>query len=426
MDLSREDEYFEWVDMTDVVDAAPRIIRQPEVSVLRVICMDETDDDEIEFPSYDEIKWNDHNEDQVPKEQYDAQVEYYLQSPSLQPTYLEDDMSLCSTPPFLSPSDQSPEPEPSELSEPPEALEYCDITETMDDIAVKPKPSHHVDYLSHDWPEEDLWASWKYIQSNRTAYENSKRLENASWRCWAKKRSNLKTVAPETVNWEKGCDTTWLYGPLHKKFSPNFLAGTSIDSDSRPHLTRSVSCADVDVKPILKQRRLCDILMKRSSSMVSTSMECSLPSLSSGRSSPSSTSSRKCVRFHDEVEQFIAVNTPYKGEGITSYAKAESALEEEVLGSTTSNVQSPSKSYIRTVVKLPKSTSKEVNAVNSLSAAVHSLQDSLQHDHFVLPRFEYEEYASTAISNDDDEWELSMIGMDFKSPSTSMTIGKVY
>lgn len=199
MDLSREDEYFEWVDRTDLVDVAPRIIRQPEVSTLRIICMEEdNDDDEIEFPMYDDIKWNDNNDDQVPKEEYDAQVEYYLQSPSIQPTYLEDDVSLCSTPNTLSPSDQSPA---SELSELPEATEPCDITQTVDDIELQIKPSRQVDYLAHDWPEEDLWASWKYIQSHRTAYENGRRLENASWRSWAKKRSNLKTIEPSTVGW---------------------------------------------------------------------------------------------------------------------------------------------------------------------------------------------------------------------------------
>lgn len=204
MDLSREDEYFEWVDRTDVVDAPPRIIRQAQVSALRVICMDDTDDDEIEFPTYDDIKWNSTNEDQVPKEEYDAQVEYYLQSPPLQPAYLEDDISLCSTPTILSPLDHSPV---SELSDLPE---HCDITETVDDIAVQTKPLQHVDYLAHNWLEEDLWASWKYIHSNCTAYENGKRLENASWRCWAKQRMNLKTIAPDTVDW---------YVPTHYKFS---------------------------------------------------------------------------------------------------------------------------------------------------------------------------------------------------------------
>lgn len=412
MDLSREDEYFEWVDRTDVVDLAPRIIRQPEVSALRPIFMDDTDDDEFEFPSYDDFKWKDNNEDQVPKEEYDAQVEYYLQSPSLQPTYLEDDASLCSTPATLSP-DQSPV---SELSDLPEPCEPCDITETVDDIAIQIKPSHHVDYLAHDWPEEDLWASWKFIQSHRTAYDNSRRLENASWRSWAKIRSNLKTCEPSTVGWEKEHDTTWLFGPLHKETSSIYR----MDSDLVPKLTRSLSYADVDLKPILKQRRICDILMKRSSTRVSVSMESSLPSLASGRSSPSSASLRKCVRFHDQVEQFIAVNTSYKCEGVTSYATGESAVEENVYGSTAIHTQA------QIVAKLPNSTLKDVDNVDNISAAVNSLQHSLTHDHFVLPRFEYEEYASTANGDDDDEWELSMIGMDFKSTTTSVLGGSVY
>jgi hypothetical protein len=27
------------------------------------------------------------------------------------------------------------------------------------------------------------------------------RLENASWRTWAKQRNKLKTISPETLNW---------------------------------------------------------------------------------------------------------------------------------------------------------------------------------------------------------------------------------
>ncbi|TGO17939.1 hypothetical protein BTUL_0013g00110 [Botrytis tulipae] len=411
MDLSREDEYFEWVDRTDLVDVAPRIIRQPEISALKVICMDDADDDEFEFPRYDDIQWNNNNnnEDQVPKEEYHAQVDYYLQSPSLQPTYLEDDVSLCSTLTTLSPSDQSPT---SELSELPEPTEPCDITETVDDLGVRVKPSHHVDYLAHDWPEEDLWASWKFIQSHRTAYENSKRLENASWRGWAKKRSNLKTIDPSTFGWYatftlgflvSDHDTTWLYGPLHKPESSQSLFSSPMDMDCRPKLTRSLSYADVNVKPILKQRGICDVLLKRSSSAGLESMESSLPSLSSGRSSPTSTSSRKCVRFNDEVEQYIAVNSSY----------------EEVTDYTTG------KSNMRIVAKLPNSTLKNTVEVDNISAVAYSLQQSLIQDHFVLPRFEYEEYASAA-NGDDDEWELSMIGMDFKSSTTSISVGGVY
>jgi hypothetical protein len=70
-----------------------------------------------------------------------------------------------------------------------------------DDTAVRHEPSHHVDYLSHDWQEEDIWASWRHIVSKRKLYGERSRLENASWRTWAKSKYKLKTVSPETLNW---------------------------------------------------------------------------------------------------------------------------------------------------------------------------------------------------------------------------------
>ena len=70
-----------------------------------------------------------------------------------------------------------------------------------DDIAVCIQPSRHVDYLSHDWSEEEVWSSYKFIVSRRKIIPNSERLENASWRSWEKSRRNLKTVSCETVKW---------------------------------------------------------------------------------------------------------------------------------------------------------------------------------------------------------------------------------
>lgn len=78
----------------------------------------------------------------------------------------------------------------------PDAVEHAE-----DDSAVRSQPSRHVDYLSHNWKEEDIWSSWKLIVSKRKAYNNSARLENASWRTWAKSKNRLKTVSPETLNW---------------------------------------------------------------------------------------------------------------------------------------------------------------------------------------------------------------------------------
>jgi hypothetical protein len=74
-------------------------------------------------------------------------------------------------------------------------------TPSADDSLIEDEPSRHVDYLSHDWKEEDIWSSWRYVTSRRNDYSNGVRLENASWRTWAKAKYNLKTISPESLNW---------------------------------------------------------------------------------------------------------------------------------------------------------------------------------------------------------------------------------
>jgi hypothetical protein len=71
----------------------------------------------------------------------------------------------------------------------------------LDDSCIRHVPSRHVDYLSYNWVEKEIISSWRYITSSRKEYENSARLENASWRTWAKSRFNLKTVEANTLNW---------------------------------------------------------------------------------------------------------------------------------------------------------------------------------------------------------------------------------
>lgn len=75
------------------------------------------------------------------------------------------------------------------------------LVPVADDTAVRSEPSRQVDYLSHDWREEDIWSSWRHIVSKRRVYGERSRLENASWRTWAKSKYGLKTVSPETLNW---------------------------------------------------------------------------------------------------------------------------------------------------------------------------------------------------------------------------------
>ncbi|KKZ62975.1 hypothetical protein EMCG_02686 [[Emmonsia] crescens] len=126
-----------------------------------------------------------------------------------------------------------------------------------DDASIEDEPTRHVDYLSHDWKEEDIWSSWRYIVSRRDEYNNGTRLENAAWRTWAKAKHRLGTVTPESLNWLKDCDVTWLYGPLQtaSKISP---------STSSPPPTRlSTSSPFLNKKPILKKRTASQTILQR-------------------------------------------------------------------------------------------------------------------------------------------------------------------
>ena len=90
---------------------------------------------------------------------------------------------------------------PSRQSTPKPASRTISLQKPADDTFLRHEPSRHVDYLSHDWREEDIWASWRYMVGKRKIHSNSARLENASWRTWAKKKNGLRTVPPAKLNW---------------------------------------------------------------------------------------------------------------------------------------------------------------------------------------------------------------------------------
>ncbi|KAK5987585.1 hypothetical protein PT974_11717 [Cladobotryum mycophilum] len=97
-------------------------------------------------------------------------------------------------------------------------------------------------------------------------FPNSARLENASWRTWMKAKYNLKTVSPETLNWLKDCDVTWLYGPLQSRTGSLYSTQTEPPSIS---LSKSDSFANLTKKPILKKRSMSEIMLQRSLSSAS-------------------------------------------------------------------------------------------------------------------------------------------------------------
>lgn len=128
----------------------------------------------------------------------------------------------------------------------------------VDDTSLEAEPSRHVDYLSHEWKEEDIWSSWRYVVARRHVYSNGIRLENASWRTWAKSKYRLGTISPEQLNWLKDCDVTWLYGPL--KASIKHLRSHESPPPSRLETPSSTG----DRKPILKKKTMSETILQRS------------------------------------------------------------------------------------------------------------------------------------------------------------------
>ena len=281
-----------------------------------------------------------------------------------------------------------------------------------DDQALAPEPTRHVDYLAHDWKEEDIWSSWRYIVAKRKAIPNSIRLENASWRTWTKAKNNLKTVSPEKLNWLKDCDVTWLYGPLQTDTKRPFNAAISPPPSRLSH-----SSSFINKKPILKKKAASVAMLEKSLSSHSllkqagallraqqsspahgrSSFKRGPPSFSLGGSTASSvvstpaeyvsklrtshtisdltSSSSECrhIHFNNEVEQVIAIESDDdddKQEEIHSVFSDEEEDEDDdgglmmrpaPLQPKTSNRSTPRGSFSegsKTIAPLPSTTLK--------------------------------------------------------------------
>ncbi|KAL6925917.1 hypothetical protein ACO0SA_000526 [Hanseniaspora valbyensis] len=100
---------------------------------------------------------------------------------------------------------------------------------------------------------------------------NAARLENASWRTWAKARNNLKTVSPEIVNWSKESDVTWLYGPIvpgkqmsdstpqNNNDTPEYVLGNEYGNDKDKNDNNN-NKNETTLKPILKKRTVTEVI----------------------------------------------------------------------------------------------------------------------------------------------------------------------
>ncbi|CAK1354431.1 hypotheticalsprotein [Cercospora beticola] len=210
----------------------------------------------------------------------------------------------------------------------------------VDDTAVRQEPSRQVDFLSHDWREEDIWSSWRHIVSQRkTVYGERSRLENASWRTWAKTKFDLHTVSPERLNWLKESDVTWLYGPL--KVASSYPVTDRTGSQITSPMSKNNSF--INKKPILKKRSVSEVMLQKSLSTSSLVKQAAASVQAQGRQyrrsgpevvdsklhsetpsrdqvdyftsrsnstvdTPCENQEKRHIRFDDRVEQCIAVD----------------------------------------------------------------------------------------------------------------------
>ncbi|WPG97629.1 Hypothetical protein R9X50_00040900 [Acrodontium crateriforme] len=191
-------------------------------------------EDDIEFPNYDTVKF------------YHQDVDFEPHDTNGEPAGESSDDPTESATTDTTRSD-SPLPTPI----------------VADDSAINTQPSRHVDYLSHDWREEDIWSSWRHVVSQRRVYGERSRLENASWRTWAKTKNHLATVSPETLNWLKESDVTWLYGPLKPASSH------PITKEPTPPSSQISTKSSFVRKPILKKRSVSEVMLQKSLSTTS-------------------------------------------------------------------------------------------------------------------------------------------------------------
>jgi len=197
-------------------------------------------------------------------------------------------------------------------------------------------PKICVDYLSHEWTQEDdIWTSWKVMSKQKKELSNGVRLENASWRTWAKQKYNLKTVNPQKLNWLKDSDVTWLYGPLHTsniETSPK-LQNTEDKLNLLSATTSTKSCLKKkSISEILRPKvRYGPLLSSNSDSQLYKKEEekdrendldvsdCETASTCSSISGPTTPTTgptklpvgklNRKIQFNDRVEQCIAVDS---------------------------------------------------------------------------------------------------------------------
>ncbi|KAI8595903.1 hypothetical protein EDD21DRAFT_312820, partial [Dissophora ornata] len=185
------------------------------------------------------------------------------------------------------------------------------------------RPAFAIDYLGSTWQnEDDIAASWKYMTKQKHDMINGLRLENASWRNWAKQRHRLKTISPKALNWMKDSDTTWLYGPLYKaaidefdlsRFGTHTLPTGTVSIPSTP--SRGVSPVGSFngkiLKPALKHKTASELFKADTLFHIQSDLKLAHriePYSKANESAVFKEHRQPKLRFNDSVEQCVSID----------------------------------------------------------------------------------------------------------------------
>ncbi|GJJ69084.1 hypothetical protein EMPS_01430 [Entomortierella parvispora] len=178
------------------------------------------------------------------------------------------------------------------------------------------RPALAIDYLGNGWcNEDDIAASWKFMTKQKNDLINGLRLENASWRNWAKQRHHLKTVSPKSLNWLKDSDTTWLYGPLYKASIDEFdLArfGTQTISNRSTTIPTTPTGEYSGLKPALKHKTASELFKEDTLFHVQSDLKLDRkiePYSKAQETAVIKQHRQPKLRFNDSVEQCVSINS---------------------------------------------------------------------------------------------------------------------
>ncbi|KAK2685573.1 hypothetical protein QWA68_015865 [Fusarium oxysporum] len=182
------------------------------------------------------------------------------------------------------------------------------------DAAINAQPWRNVDYLSHDWQEEEILA----------------RLKNACWRTWTKYKNNLKTKPPETLNWLKDSDASRLYGPVQQGASKIYYYPEEKEH-VRYHTAEAIFNIILTPAGSPSGPAAMDHNIFPFPSMPLSRDTSSMLPLSAYTGISSSGVERKHIHFNYEVEQFIAVEVKDDDDGVDCDISTDTNSEDGII-----------------------------------------------------------------------------------------------